>query len=84
MPEIKLTKLPDGQIRCEIAGDRGEIAVMVCQAMIWNVEIASIFLSAIPSYLDECKIDRTEFCEMIKKAHGSKDEKNKQPPEYLN
>ena len=72
MTEIIFKRLSNGQILCEMEGDKGEIAKMICEAMIKNIDIASIITATIPSFLDEKKIDRAGFCKQIMNAQGNR------------
>lgn len=75
MVELKLTELPDGNISCEMDGSNAEIASMICKAMIRNVDIASIVCGAIPTFLDENKIDRAGYCKTVMDAQGNTKDK---------
>ncbi len=72
MTELKLTLLPDGQISLEMEGDESDIAVMLCRAMVSNVDIATIVLGTIPTFLDEKKFDRAGYCKTVMNAQGLK------------
>ncbi len=72
MTELKLTLLPNGQVACEMEGSDAEICKMICTSMIGSRQFASIILGAIPTFLDERKVDRAGYCETIMKAQGGK------------
>ena len=72
MTELKLTQLPNGQIALEMEGEIQDVSAMICRAMIANTEFASIVCGAIPTFLDEKKLDRAGYCKAVMEAHGSK------------
>lgn len=78
MTELILKRLPNGQIKCEMEGGNNEIAVMICQAMIGNIDVTSVILGAIPTFLDEKGLSREGYCKTVMEAHGSKHKIKKQ------
>ena len=74
MVELILQRLENGQIKCEMEGGADELAKMICQAMIGNVEIASIVLGAVPTFIDEKGLSREGYCKTVMEAYGGKKE----------
>ncbi len=72
MTEFKLTRLPNGQISCEMEGTETEVAKMICEAMVGSLEVASMISAAIPSFLDKQGIDRAAYCKTVIAAQGGK------------
>ena len=72
MIELKLTQLPNGQVACEMEGENGDIAKMICHAMIGNVDIASMVCAAIPTFLDKKGLSRYGYCQTVMRAQGDK------------
>ena len=71
--ELIIRQISNGQISCEMQGEEGQVAEMVCKAMIGSAEVSTIVCSAIPTFLDALKIDRAGYCKTVMEAQGGKE-----------
>jgi|SRR6185312_6681874 len=72
MTELQLQRLPNGQISCVMDGSHAEIAIMLVQAMVANIDIATIVNHVIPTFNDVKGIDKKNLCKVIMERKGSK------------
>jgi hypothetical protein len=71
--ELSIKQLTNGPISCEMQGEEGDVAQMLCKAMIGSTEVAAIVCGAVPTYLDVMKIDRAGYCKTVMDAVGAKE-----------
>lgn len=72
--EFHLKQLPSGLMTCELEGEVEDICKMLINAMTGSVDISTIVMATIPTYLDLTNRNREDYCKTIMEAQGAKAE----------